>query len=163
MRNSLIIAIVASLGLAACSGGGPQTMPGGSQVAPLSRSGLQLGAAGFQPDASCPSKYFACVTVKAGTTKLEICIEKAGYSGCPSSGLEGSQKWSGKIKTLKGKKYTGIKAKFKPNPGNPTDDVFTATTVKSSDGKVKYAQHLMACAYPSGSPCETGEVGIITK
>ncbi len=60
MRNNIIIAIVASLGLAACSSSASQTVPGGSQVAPLSHSAPHIVAAGFHRDQSCGSQYNFC-------------------------------------------------------------------------------------------------------
>jgi hypothetical protein len=161
LRHSLLIAMVASLGIAACSGGGPQAIPGNSQVASTGGSALRLIVPGFHPDSSCAAEYLTCVTVARGVkTKLELCISKD--SNC-SSGVEGTYKWFGEIVTLKGKKYTGITATFKPNPGNPAYDIFEGkTALKNSHGHTVYAQELEACAYPSGS-CKYGEIGIKTK
>jgi hypothetical protein len=162
LRNSLIIAIVASLGLAACSSGGPQTVPVGSQAAPLSQSGPHLVAPGFQRDTSCPSKYAICFTLKPkGKTTAEVCISSSG--NC-TSGIAGDWTWTQKITTVKGKKYSKIKVTFKPNPGNPVDDIFKLKKTKSSHGKVAYVQDLTWCAYPSPTTsCNSAEIGLIIK
>jgi hypothetical protein len=165
LRNILSVAIVASLGLSACSGGG-QAVPGGSQGAPQSRSASQPVLVGFQRDASCPSKYtIGCIDLGKGKTKEELCVVYTPSApNCDPTGLEGKWTWSEKITNLKGKKYTGIKALFKPDPGNPTYDTFKVKTVKNSHGKIKYVQDVTWCAYPSPTTsCTSGEIGIATK
>jgi hypothetical protein len=104
---------------AACSGGGPQTVPVGSQAAPLSQPGPHLVAPGFQRDTSCPSQCIAGLDVGKGKTKVEFCITVSKTANCNKSGLTGDWTWSGKITTIKGKKYSKIEASFKPNPRQP--------------------------------------------
>lgn len=159
MRTIVVATIVASLGLAACSGGS-QPVPGGVQgAAPMGRSAAQFVGVGVQPLATCPSKYILCVTVsKSKPGKYEICISSTG--SC-SSGTFPKEKWSNTITTLSGKKFTGITGSFSPNPGNPTEVTLKAkVTLKNSHGKVDYIQKIKAC-HTAGS-CKTGEVGIET-
>jgi hypothetical protein len=168
VRFSLLFAssaLAASLALSACSNPASQFAPGGSQsVAPMAAgASAQLVVSGAQRDAaSCPSsKYFACVTVAKGKTKLQICISTSG--NC-TSGLTGSWNWKGKIVSAKtGKPYKGIKATFKPNPGNPTEDTFSAKKVKNSHGKIVYAQNISACNVSVPTSCLSGAIGIATK
>ncbi len=161
-RSLLIAAVVASLGLAACSGGTSPSIPGSAPLAAQrgERASMQI-VNGELPPAACPSQYIGCITVAKGhPAKYQICITTTG--NC-TSGSFPSEKWSNKIVTLKGKAYKGITGSFKPNPGNPTEVTVTAkVALKNSKGKVVYAQDLKACPTGSGS-CTTGAVGIATK
>lgn len=160
-RSLLVAAIVASLGLAACSGGTSPAIPGSLITAQAGeRASMQI-VNGELPPASCPSQYIGCVTVAKGhPAKYQICITTTG--NC-TSGSFPKQKWSNKIVTLKGKAYKGITGSFKPNPGNPTEVTVTAkVTLKNSKGKVVYVQDLKACP-TGGGKCSTGAVGIATK
>jgi hypothetical protein len=120
---------------------------------------LQLVAAGAQHQVSCPSsKYFTCLTIYKGSNQLEICISTSG--NC-TSGLSGEYTWSGTIIHVKtGKKDNKFKISWSPNPGNPTVDTIKVNTIKDSHGKIKYAEDIQACGYPSGS-CISGAIGLI--
>ena len=161
MRTTLLIAaIAASLGFAACSSGGPQAVPAGSQpqMEPGFSARLILGGL---PPAGCPTKYIGCVTVAKGhPAKYTICVSNTG--NC-NSGSFPKEKWSSKVVTLAGKLFKGIVGTFKPNPGNPTTATLTAkVNLKNSKGKVDYVQNVKACP-PSGGSCVTGKIGIKTK
>ena len=163
MRTTLLVAaIVASLGLAACSSGGSQTIPGSQSLAPMgSRFSAHLAVEDIAPD-NCPtSKYIGCITVAKGhPAKYTICITTT--SSCNSGSFPG-EKWSSKILTLKKKLFKGIVGTFKPNPGNPTKGTVTAKVkLTSSGGKVRFVQAVKACPTAGGS-CQTNDIGIITK
>jgi hypothetical protein len=120
---------------------------------------LQLVAAGGIHNTSCPSSlYFTCITIYKGSNQLEICISSSG--NC-TSGLAGEYTWSGTIIHVKtGKKDKKFKISWSPNPGNPTVNTIKVNTVKDSHGKIKYAEDITACGYPSGS-CLSGAIGLI--
>ncbi len=158
----LVAAIVASIGLAACSNGS-SAIPGTSSAlaGANGRSSVKLTIFG-EPLAQCPtSKYIACITVAKGhPVKYEICVTNG--ANC-SSGSFPKEKWSSKITTLKRKLYKGIVGSFKPNPGNPTNGTVTAKVkLKNSLGKVVYIQAVKACPTKGGS-CITNDIGIVTK
>jgi hypothetical protein len=164
VRLTLLLAssaLAASLALGGCStSGGSQALPGGSSVTPMGQHQLHLVAAGGQhPSASCPSSlYFTCITIYKGKNQIEICISSSG--NC-TSGLVGNWTWSGKIIHVKtGKKDKKFKVSFSPNPGNPTVNTIKVNTIKDSHGKIKYAEDITACGYPSGS-CLQGAIGLI--
>lgn len=163
MRFTLLLAasvLVAGVGLAACSSGGSQALPGTQSVAPMGHSGLQLMGVGLRPDkVACGSSYIICVTVGKGAPgKGKICVETT-TGTCPSPG---TWSWSDQVLTLGGKPYKAIKGKIKPNPGDPIiDTLSTKKQLKNSKGKVVYEQKIVACN--SSSNCLTGYVGIATK
>ena len=162
MRYTLLLAssvLAASLALGGCStSGGSQALPGGSSVTPMGHHQVQLVAVGVQHLASCPSQYFTCLTIYKGSNQIEICISSSG--NC-TSGLVGNWTWSGKIIHVKtGKKDRKFKVSFSPNPGNPTVNTIKVNEIKDSHGKIKYAEDITACGYPSGS-CISGAIGLI--
>ena len=159
MRLFVTLAVAASIGLAACSGGS-QSIPASSQLAPpMERSIGQLTPGHVEPLAKCPKAYLLCVAVsntKAG--KYEICVSSTGKC---TSGSFPTEVWSSKITTLKGKKFRGIVAKFKPNPGNPTIVTLTAKVkLPNSHGRVDFIQIVTACH--TKTSCMSGKVGIET-
>jgi hypothetical protein len=163
VRTTLLAAaIVATLGLAACSSGGSQAIPGSQSLAPMgSGFSTRLAVEGIAPD-NCPSsKYIGCITVAKGhPAKYTICITTT--TSCNSGSFPG-EKWSSKILTLKKKLYKGIVGTFKPNPGDPTNGTVTAKVkLKNSGGKVAFVQAVKACPTAGGS-CSTNDIGIITK
>ncbi len=151
--------LAASLVLSGCSTtGGSQSIPGSSSVSPMGHQQGQLVASGVQRPASCPSQYFTCLTIYKGSNQLEICISSSG--NC-TSGLVGNWTWSGTIVHVKtGKKDKKFKVSWSPNPGNPTVNTIKVNTIKDSHGKIKYAENITACGYPSGS-CIYGAIGLI--
>jgi hypothetical protein len=162
VRFTLLLAsslLAASLALSACStSGSSQAIPGGSSVAPMGHQAAHFVAVGAKHDTSCPSEYFACFTIYAGSTTEEICISS---STC-TSGLIGDWTWKSKIvKAKNGKKYKKIKASFYPNPGNPVDITYVVKKIKNTHGKVKWAQNIEACNVSDPSSCMYGAVGLI--
>lgn len=159
--SALATAVAAGI-LAGCGGGlGTSSVPTGSSMGPANRTAMQMVVAGIQRDASCSSQYITCVTVSKKTpAKIEICISTG--SSC-SSGSFPPYTWKQKIVTLKGKKFPSIVGSIKPKTGNPIEDTIKEKKkVKSSGGKVGYAQDITACPETSGS-CLSGAVGIITQ
>jgi hypothetical protein len=160
VRTTLLCAvIVASLGLAACSGGSSQAVPGSQSAVAMNHSAGQLVGNGIESlKSSCPGQYLLCVTVAKGKpAKYEICVSTTG--SC-TSGSFPEEKWSSKITTLKGKAYKGVIASIKPNPGNPTEvTIIAKVKLPNSHGKVDLIQDIEACP-PSGGSCKSGKVGI---
>lgn len=157
----LVAAIVASLGLAACSNGASPAIPGAQAFAPAGHAESHLVIEGV-PLASCPtSKYIGCITLAKGhPVKYTICITSTG--NC-TSGKFPKEKWSSKVTTVKGKPFKGIVGTFKPNPGNPTKGTVTAKVqLKNSNDKVVYVQIVKACPVKGGS-CTSSDIGIVTK
>ncbi|HEX4014724.1 MAG TPA: hypothetical protein VHX17_12680 [Candidatus Cybelea sp.] len=162
MFTSALASAVAIGVLAGCSGGLGNSVPstGAQSLSPAGRPALHM--VGVSKDtASCPTaKYFTCVTVSKGSpASIEVCISS---SGSCSSGSFPPYSWKQKIVTLKGKKFKSIVGAIKPKTGNPiTDTITEKKKVKSSKGKVKYAQDIVAC--PTSGSCLDGAVGIVTQ
>jgi hypothetical protein len=154
--------LAASIGLSACSSGGSQSIPGGSQqTAPMAKSGgPHIIAVGAKPDASCPSQFITCVTIKKGSpATVEICVQyTTGY--CPYPGV---WTWTGQVvKVSTGAPFGKIKQSASPNPGNPTYITITEKKrVKKSHGKYKYEDNIETCN--SASSCLSGSIGIATS
>lgn len=156
--------LAASIGLSACSTGGSQAIPGGSQAtSPMGIHNLHLVATNPQPDATCPSTFFLCVTLtKTKALKNEICLSSTSPPSC-SSPAPGVWTWSGSAAVVKtGKAFKTIAGSYKPNPGNPTNLTLKAKKkLKSTKGKYLYEWNLMACN--SASSCASGAIGIAIK
>jgi hypothetical protein len=169
-------ALAATIGLAACSNGGSQAIPGvgGSTTqAPDSHHGLNnklhvvfMQTKGkIKPAASsCP--YTACYDLPAGTAGsgyIGWCVSSTG--NCTSGVLPGKWVWlnvfcytTANCKTYKGvapafklktMKFSGaIKSKWDPRVGNPTEQLitWTATLKPSKTGNPTYVSEFEACA-----------------
>lgn len=182
MRFTLLFAssaLAAGLVLSACSGGS-QALPGGAQsVAPMSHHGDFPTLVTPKEDATtCPSSdgstYLECYTVKPGKKfKEQWCIVYSSKNNgtCDTSILyPGTWTWTvSKVFEVSNNKPTkSIKNSWKPNPGNPTENMITSKkSVKSTKGKVGYYIDLEACN--SASQCvekSSGQpylIGIIVK
>jgi hypothetical protein len=154
--------LAASIGLSACSSGGSQAVPGGSQqTAPMAKSGgPHIAVVGGQPDASCPSKFITCVTItKSSPAQVSICVQyTTGY--CPYPGV---WTWSSQVQHTKtGYPFGKIKSSISPNPGNPTYiTISEKRRVRGSHGKYKYQDFIETCN--SSSQCLSGYIGIATN
>lgn len=165
MRTTLLIAtIVAGLALAACSSGGSQAVPGGSQAAaPMNQHQpyhiIFLGHR-YHPAQSCGAQYYMCYNVAYGLETLyNICV------GIGNNCLKQEWSWSQTMYTVLNHHITyRVYASISPNPGNPT----TVTLIErfplypdrppSSHIGVKYDQHIIAC---HASQCVSANVGIV--
>jgi hypothetical protein len=159
MRFPLLLvstALAASVTLSACASGGPQAIPGGASVAAIGHHARHLVVVGG--DASCGSAFFQCATLYPGTTTIEICF----YSRGPSCVTRvGNLYWYGTVVTYPGgERYRKIKASFSPNYGNPTTNIFRVKKIKSTHGKVKWAENVTACELPYSS-CFSLSIGLI--
>jgi hypothetical protein len=155
------IALAASIGLSACSGGSP-AVPSGSQSA--SQMGRQTGLRlvlvnPTKNDASCGSPFFECTDLTKSGTQLGICISSVGNCSDPAPGV---WTWSGgTYVTATNAPYKHIKGSYSPNPGNPITLTLTEKgKVHKSHGKFNYYWALSACN--SATTCITGEIGIAT-
>jgi hypothetical protein len=154
--------LAASIGLSACSSGGSQSVPGGSQqTSPMAKTGgPHLVVLGGKSAAGCPSTYITCVTIsKASPAQVSICVQyTTGY--CPYPGV---WTWASQVVVVKsGKPYKKIIEKISPNPGNPTYiTISEKKKVKKSKGKYKYADNVEVCN--SSSQCLSGPIGIATQ
>jgi hypothetical protein len=152
--------VAASIGLSACSSGGSQAVPGGSQqTASMAKSGgPHIAVVGGQPQASCPSQYFECVTIsKKSPAQVFVCVTSSG--SCDPNGV---WMWSSQVQVAKsGEPYKKITETISPNPGNPTYiTISEKKKVKNSHGHYKYQDAIEGCN--SSSQCISGDIGIAT-
>jgi hypothetical protein len=165
MRTTLlVVAILAGMGLAACSGGG-SALPGGSQAASgnsQSRGHADAFRMKFMTaGVSCPSTWKVCYNISYGTPiNYSVCM--AGGSGkCTTAGWN----WSQVLFTLKNHvKSFRILSSFSTNPGNPvTVTANERFPINASRIGVKYTSEIIACEPNSPSNCVAQPVGLIPQ
>jgi hypothetical protein len=174
VRFTLLLAssaLAASLALSACSSGGSQAVPSGSQVtAPMGHHvGPYAVMTGARQAQSCPSPYYYCYEIAPGSTLTEEwCIITTG-SSCSSNLAPGTWEWKdlGKVSKVGGGKGKGIKSKWSPKKGNPTDNVVTVkANVPSTGSSPGYYFNWESCAKSGpykGSCVGPVDIGIIVS
>ena len=161
MRSALVsiaAATVTCFALAACASNGVQSLPGSTSAAGASRAPLHLVVEGVRPDASCPKKDAACITIRShSANRLSICISSGSCSGSLTQ-----YSWTSTFTGFKGHPFNGFSGYFNPNPGNPTNDyILVEQRIRNSHGRYVWTQEITAC--PTSGSCVTGNIGIATE
>jgi hypothetical protein len=174
-RWAALVTVTSALVLSACAGGTWSSMPsvpGSSQSASIGpQSGYQPGIAhlNVQPNATCPKRFVACVTVsKTEGVQLIWCYGPKADPCSKSDAAKG--KWSGIVCTAAGKTCkkpvkqltASWSGPFKCKPEDDCKGNFELDTIKPGPGlketnKYIYKQDSHFCV---GTRCEDKYIGL---